>query len=303
MTSTSRHIAIVAPSGYAADPEALHRAATRLRAQGHQVHDFCSAYAKYQRFAASDADRVRQLHDAARHPEVEIVIALRGGYGLSRLLPAIDFELLASSGKCFVGHSDFTALHLSLLAKTGGVSFAGPMICDDFSRLDVSEFTQSHFWQCLYGPMTLEIAALGNPIVDVEGTLWGGNLSMITHVMGTPWMPDVNGGILFIEDVNEHPYRVERMLLQLLHGGVLSRQKAVILGDFSGYRLSEYDNGYDFEAMLACLRRLVPIPLLQGLPFGHTRDKLTLPVGAMCRLHSDAAGIQLVLSGYPALRA
>ncbi len=231
------------------------------------------------------------------------MIALRGGYGLSRLLPAIDFELLASSGKYFVGHSDFTALHLSLLAKTGVVSFAGPMICDDFSRPDVSEFTQSHFWQCLLRPMTLEIAALGNPIVDVEGTLWGGNLSMVTHVMGTPWMPDINGGILFIEDVNEHPYRVERMLLQLLHGGVLSRQKAVILGDFSGYRLSEYDNGYDFEAMLACLRRLVPIPLLQGLPFGHTRDKLTLPVGAMCRLHSDEAGIQLVLSGYPALRA
>ena len=303
MTSTSRHIAIVAPSGYAADPEALHRAATRLRAQGHQVHDFCSAYAKYQRFAASDADRVRQLHDAARHPAVEIVIALRGGYGLSRLLPAIDFELLASSGKYFVGHSDFTALQLSLLAKTGAVSFAGPMICDDFSRSDISEFTESHFWQCLHGPLTLDIAALDNPIVDVEGILWGGNLSMITHLMGTPWMPDIDGGILFIEDVNEHPYRVERMLLQLLHAGVLSRQKAVILGDFSGYRLSEYDNGYDFGAMLACLRRLLPIPLLQGLPFGHTRDKLTVPVGAMCRLHSDSAGMQLVLSGYPVLPA
>ena len=97
MTPSSRHIAIVAPSGYAADPEALNRAATRLRAQGHQVHDFCSAFEKYQRFAASDADRVQQLHDAARHPEVEIVIALRGGYGLSRLLPTIDFGLLASN--------------------------------------------------------------------------------------------------------------------------------------------------------------------------------------------------------------
>jgi muramoyltetrapeptide carboxypeptidase len=91
--------------------------------------------------------------------------------------------------------------------------------------------------------------------------------------------------------------------LQLLHAGLLSRQKAVILGDFSGYRLSEYDNGYDFGAMLACLRRLLPIPLLQGLPFGHTRDKLTVPVGAMCRLHSDSAGMQLVLSGYPVLPA
>jgi muramoyltetrapeptide carboxypeptidase len=302
MTPTSRHIAIVAPSGYAADPEALNRAATRLRAQGHQVHDFCSAFKKYQRFAASDADRVQQLHDAARHPEVEIVIALRGGYGLSRLLPTIDFGLLADSGKHFIGHSDFTALHLGLLAKTGAVSFAGPMICDDFSRVDISEFTESHFWQCLNGPMTVDISAIDNPSVDVQGKLWGGNLSMINHLIGTPWMPAVDGGLLFIEDVNEHPYRIERMLLQLLHAGVLARQQAVILGDFSGYRLSEYDNGYDFEAMLAGLRDLLPVPVLHGLPFGHTRDKLTLPVGAECRVQSDSAKLQLALSGYSGLR-
>ena len=302
MTQPSRHIAIVAPSGYAADPEALGRAVKRLQSQGHQVHDFCSAYEKHQRFAASDADRVRQLHDAARHPEVEIVIALRGGYGLSRLLPAIDFGLLAGSGKCFVGHSDFTALHLGLLAKTGAISFAGPMICDDFSRADISDFTHSHFWQCLNGSMTVEISALENPSVDVQGKLWGGNLSMINHLMGTPWMPAVEGGILFIEDVNEHPYRIERMLLQLLHAGVLAGQKAVILGDFSGYRLSDYDNGYDFEAMLAGLRSRLSVPLLHGLPFGHTRDKLTLPVGAVCRVRSDPTGLQLSLSDYPGLR-
>ncbi|MEO0314714.1 MAG: muramoyltetrapeptide carboxypeptidase [Pseudomonadota bacterium] len=302
MTQSSRHIAVVAPSGYAADPEALTRATARLHAQGHQVHDFCSAYQKHQRFAASDADRVGQLHAAARHPEVEIVIALRGGYGLSRLLPAIDFDLLAASGKCFVGHSDFTALHLGLLAKTGAVSFAGPMICDDFSRPDISAFTESHFWQCLNGPINIDISASDNPSVDVQGKFWGGNLSMVAHLMGTPWMPEVDGGILFIEDINEHPYRIERMLLQLLHAGVLSRQKAVILGDFSGYRLSDYDHGYDFQAMLAFMRELLPVPVLQGLPFGHTRDKLTLPVGAACRLRSDPSGLQLAVSDYPILR-
>ena len=302
MTPSSRHIAVVAPSGYAADREALTRAIARLQAQGHQVHDFCSSHEKYQRFAASDADRVSQLHAAARHPEVEIVIALRGGYGLSRLLPAIDFELLADSGKRFVGHSDFTALHLGLLAKTGAVSFAGPMMCDDFSRPDVSEFTESHFWQCLNGPMDVEIPASDNPSVDVQGKLWGGNLSMIAHLLGTPWMPKVDDGILFIEDVNEHPYRVERMLLQLLHAGVLSRQKAVILGDFSGYRLTDYDNGYDLPAMLAFLRDQLPMPVLQGLPFGHKRDKLTLPIGASCLLRSSPIRLQLALSDYPTLR-
>ena len=303
MTSHPRHIAIVAPSGYAADPEALDRAIARLRAQGHQVHDLCSAYSRHQRFAASDEERVAQLHAAARHPEAEIVIALRGGYGLSRLLPSIDFGLLAASGKRFVGHSDFTALHLGLLATQGAVSFAGPMICDDFSRADISEFTHAHFWQCLNGPMTVSVSAQGNPVADVQGKLWGGNLSLIVHLIGTPWMPEVAGGILFLEDINEHPYRVERMVLQLLHSGVLARQKAVVLGDFSGYRLSDYDNGYDFAAMLTFLRSQLPVPVLQGLPFGHTRDKLTLPVGADCHLLSDSAGLTLSLSAYTVLRS
>jgi muramoyltetrapeptide carboxypeptidase len=301
MTIQPRHIAIVAPSGYAADPKALDRAMTRLRAQGHQVHDFCSAHPKHQRFAASDEARVGQLHAAARHPEAEIVIALRGGYGLSRLMPSIDFDLLAASGKLFVGHSDFTALHLGLLATHGAVSFAGPMICDDFSREDMSEFTHAHFWQCLSEPAAVAINAQSNPVADVQGTLWGGNLSMIVHLIGTPWIPQTAGGILFLEDVNEHPYRVERMILQLLHSGVLAQQKAVVLGDFSGYRLSDYDNGYDFDAMLAYLRAQLPVPVLQGLPFGHTPDKLTLPVGAACRLQSDPAGLKLSFGAYPVL--
>jgi muramoyltetrapeptide carboxypeptidase len=301
MTLRPRHIAIVAPSGYPADPEALDRAVTRLRALGHQVHDFCSTYPKHQRFAASDAQRVDQLHAAARHPETEIVMALRGGYGLSRLLPEIDFGLLAASGKLFVGHSDFTLVHLGLLATGGAVSFAGPMICDDFSRADLSEFTQSHFWQCLNGPFNVTVAAEHNPVADVQGKLWGGNLSMIVHLIGTPWMPNIDGGILFLEDINEHPYRVERMILQLLHAGVLARQQAVVLGDFSGYRLSDYDNGYDFNAMLAFLRSQLSVPVLQGLPFGHARDKLTLPVGADCRVQSGPAGLNLSFSAYPVL--
>jgi muramoyltetrapeptide carboxypeptidase len=111
-------------------------------------------------------------------------------------------------------------------------------------------------------------------------------------------MPQVEGGILFVEDVNEHPYRVERMLLQLAHAGVLAKQQALVLGDFSGYKLSDYDNGYDFAAMLEYLRGRVGLPVLQGLPFGHTRDKVTLAVGAECLLESDEGGMVLQMSGY-----
>ena len=292
-------IAIVAPSGYAADRAAYERAIVNMRAAGHAVHDYTAESDKILRFAASDAARVSQLHAAANNPDVDIVIALRGGYGLSRLLPLIDFDLLAQSGKLFVGHSDFTALHMGLLAKTGAVSFAGPMICDDFSRADSSEFTHQHFWQCLSAPACkITAKVLGNAQFAAEGLLWGGNLSMLTHLIGSPWMPQIEGGILFIEDINEHPYRVERMLLQLLHAGILQKQKAVLLGDFSGYRLSDYDNSYDFEHMLSFMRSQVTVPFLQGLQFGHVRDKLTLPVGAQAALHSDAEGFILEVSGY-----
>lgn len=296
MTPQSRQIAIVAPSGYATDELAYQRGLQRLREQGHTVHDLSAGAARHQRFAASDAERVAQLHAAAEHPDAEIVIALRGGYGLSRLLPEIDFSLLANSGKLFVGHSDFTVLQMGLLAN-GATSLAGPMICDDFSRDDISEFTHTHFWRAVSEPsFSVRVDAAGNAPVTVEGRLWGGNLAMLSHLAGTRWMPEVDGGILFVEDINEHPYRVERMLLQLIHAGVLNRQRAVLLGDFSGYRLGEYDNGYDFDTMVGYLRTRLGLPVLTGLPFGHIRDKLSLPVGGHCRVEADRAGFSLHLS-------
>jgi muramoyltetrapeptide carboxypeptidase len=182
------------------------------------------------------------------------------------------------------------------------------MICDDFSREAPSDFTMRHFWDCLRHPEHAIDAALpeggpDNPALDLEGLLWGGNLSMLVHLVGTPYLPAIEDGILFVEDVNEHPYRVERMLLQLLHGGVLARQKALVLGDFSNYRLSDYDNGYDFNAMLAWLRRELEIPVVTGLPFGHIRDKVTLPVGAIAHLRSDARSLRLEMRAYPSLPA
>lgn len=296
MTDSPRQIAIVAPSGYAVDTPAYERGLQRLRDLGHIVHDFSAGKSRHQRFAATDAQRIAQLHEAAAHPGVELVIALRGGYGLSRLLPELDFSLLANSGKLFVGHSDFTALQMGLLAQ-GAASLAGPMICDDFSRADVSEFTHRHFWQAVSErSFSVDISAAGNPSIDCEGRLWGGNLAMLTHLAGTPWMPQINGGILFVEDINEHPYRVERMLQQLLYAGVLARQQAILLGDFSGYKLTDYDNGYDFQRMVDYLRGRLGIPVLTGLPFGHVLDKLTLPVGGHCKLTSTATGFSLALS-------
>jgi muramoyltetrapeptide carboxypeptidase len=295
-------VAVVAPSGYPLDGAAAQRGIVNLCRQGCRVRNYYESDRRFQRFAASDESRIAQLHAAARDPEVDIVLALRGGYGLSRLLPQLDFSMLASSGKRFVGHSDFTALHMGLLAH-GGMSFAGPMLCDDFLREELSEPTMESFWQSMLSPVhtvTAEATA-DNPGVDTEGVLWGGNLAMLAHLVGSPYLPPVEGGILFVEDINEHPYRAERMLLQLAYAGILQRQRAVLLGDFSAYKLSDYDNGYDFDQMVAYLRSQFAVPVLTGLPFGHGRDKATLINGARAHLRSQKNAFALQMRAYPSL--
>lgn len=295
-------IAIVAPGGYAPDEAAFRSALARLEAAGCLIHNYYDPSRKHQRFGGSDADRVSQLHAAARDPDVDIIIALRGGYGMSRLLPMLDYALLAASGKRIVGHSDVTALQLALLATTGAPSFAGPMICDDFTRPQASAYAMQSLADCLRGPRHLvQWTADDEAELDLSGTLWGGNLAMVTHLLGTPYLPRIEGGILFVEDINEHPYRVERMLLQLLHAGVLARQRALVLGDFSAYRLSDYDNGYSFSSMLAYLRGVLPLPVVTGLPFGHVPDKATLAVGSQARLQAGEGQAGISMSGYPEL--
>jgi muramoyltetrapeptide carboxypeptidase len=312
-------VAIVAPSGAALNPDAVTRGVALLQAQGCKVHNYYDHQQRYQRFGASDAERVAQLHAAAFNPDVQVVMAVRGSYGISRILGAIDYDALAGSGKLFVGFSDITALHLALLARTGAVSFAGPMLCGDFGAEQVSESTIGRFWQCITETDTVihgdpDRAAAGsvnqaspanrtNQSLSLQGPLWGGNLAILTHLAGTPYMPDIDGGILFLEDIGEHPYRIERMLLQLHYAGVLKRQQAILLGDFSGYRLAEHDNGYDFDAMLAYLRAELKLPILTGLPFGHIPDRATLAVGAAARLTRAAGNSAWSLSfnAYPTL--
>lgn len=294
-------VAIVAPSGYAADPLDHARADAQLQAQGCEVRHYDDPQARHQRFAATDSARLAGLHAAADDPEVDVIIALRGGYGVSRLMPDIDFKKLAASKKLIVGHSDFTALQMGLLCH-GGTSFAGPTICSDFALEDVSAITMRDFWRCLSGPSHgVRLAGSNTSDVDAQGILWGGNLAMLAHLVGSPWLPAVDGGILFLEDINEHPFRVERMLLQLLYAGVLEKQAAIVLGDFSGARTADYDNGYDFAAMLEFIGSRTTVPIVTGLPFGHMRDKVTLAVGSRATLRNDGGAVSLTMFDYPLL--
>ena len=294
----------MAPAGYVPDRLAVARGIAYLQARGCRVHNYYDHDAIHQRFGGTDEARLAALYAAASNPEVDLVMAVRGGYGLTRLMPAIDFERLAASGKLFVGYSDITALQMGLYAKTGAQSYAGPFLANDFGAPEPELFTLDDFWACLAGPTHIIVeSASGNPRVEAAGTIWGGNLAMLVSLIGTEWFPRIENGILFVEDIAEHPYRVERMLLQLLQTGVLARQQALVLGDFSGYRLGPLDNGYDFDAMLAYLRGALPIPVITGLSFGHIPRRVTIPFGAQATLVSNEEGFRLTMSGYPTLRA
>ena len=289
-----RGIGIVAPSGYVTDTPALERAVQWFRANDIHVVVDEAVYARDMRFAGSDAERIESLHRMFARDDIDVVMAARGGYGLARLLDRIDYDLIARSQKIFCGHSDCTALQMAMLAHHRTPSLAGPTACHDFgpdAATGVSEFTLLHWRAALSGnPHRIDVAAAGQPSCNASGLLWGGNLCTLVHLAGTPYLPPIDGGILFIEDVYEHPYRVERMLLQLHYAGVLDAQRAILLGAFNGYRLLDNDNGYDLESAIALIRTKTSTPILTGLPFGHIRDKVSLPVGGMATLNSDGSG-------------
>jgi len=275
---------LISPSSAVADPQTLHRARQRLRALGLRITVDRSALAVDTRFAGSSAQRLAAMRRALGQPH-PFVMATRGGYGLSRLLATIDWQGVAQSGKRFIGHSDFTAFNLALLAQTGAVSYSGASAVPDFGGDEVNPLTCHSLLQILADEkQTLHFESPGAVPLQVRGTLWGGNLAMTTSLIGTPWLPRIKGGILFLEDVGEHPFRVERMLTQLWHAGILARQKAIVLGDFTQYCLTPQDNGYTLASTVAWLRQTVNVPVLTGLPYGHGRVKVTLPVGAKATL-------------------
>lgn len=243
---------LIAPSGYCIKQHAALRGIQRLTDAGHQVNNVEVIARRCERFAGTETERLEDLNSLARLTSPNtIVLAVRGGYGASRLLADIDWQALVARQQydplLICGHSDFTAIQCGLLAQGNVITFSGPMLVANFGADELNTFTEHHFWLALRNEtFTIEWQGEG-PTCRAEGTLWGGNLAMLISLIGTPWMPKIENGILVLEDINEHPFRVERMLLQLYHAGILPRQKAIILGSFSGSTPNDYDAGYNLS--------------------------------------------------------
>lgn len=291
----TKRIYIYSPSSAVRNKAAVRRGVARLKALGHEVELDPGVFATHMRFAGDDAARLAAIERAAASG-ADVAIITRGGYGLTRLLPAIPYRKVAKAidgGMQFVGLSDFTAFQAAVLAETGRVTWAGPAVGEDFGvEGEPDDIMQDCFEDLVSGqgegagwqlPRT---EALAQPLQE-KGVLWGGNLAMLAALVGTPWLPKVKGGILFLEDVSEHPYRIERMLTQLLYAGVLQKQKAIVLGQFTNWTPVPHDKGFRLATVVAWLRTQVKAPVLTGLPFGHVPTKVCLPVGAKVTLAAE----------------
>jgi muramoyltetrapeptide carboxypeptidase len=298
-------VQLIAPSGYPHDRAAMARGVRRLREAGCTVQGLDVLERTELRFAGNDEARAHDINALATMAVLpDIVLSVRGGYGATRLLPHLDYralrERLAGSATVIVGHSDFTALQLALYTQGGLRTFTGPMLGPDFGPEQLGPLTLEHFWATVGADRGQgEWSAAGD--VDVEGPLWGGNLAMLCSLLGTPYFPAIDGGILYVEDIGEPPFRIERLLYQLHLSGVLGRQRALVLGEFTHCKPSGYDNGYDLDAGFAQIRRIAGIPVIEGMPYGHGPDKFTLPFASPARLRVADGHARLDFSGYPQL--
>ena len=297
-------LGIIAPASAPPDPQNVYRATATLTALGFKTKLARCVHKRHGYLAGNDRDRAADLMSMFIDPKVDGILCVRGGYGAARLLPLLDFTVIQHHPKIFVGYSDITSLHSALLVKSKLISFHGPMLNSDFARDDMPAFTTQSFLRMLMRPDAYgDIAAGYNGRVKTlrggvaNGQLIGGNLSLLCASLGTPWQPAFRRKILFLEDLDEAPYRMDRMLTQLLNAGLLQQVAGIGFGINKDCVDSSAKNAKEYRQTLEdVLRdRLGPlrIPVVTDLPFGHVPHNATLPVGANVTL--DATNGRLII--------
>jgi muramoyltetrapeptide carboxypeptidase len=282
-------VGVVSPASPPREDVLIPRGLSALLAAGHYPRIGRSVGSRKGYLAGSDALRARDIMEMFYDDRIRALFCTRGGYGSARLLDLLDYGFIRTHPKILVGFSDITALSLALYAKSGLVTFAGPMIAAEFAS-GLRPMASTALWDMLRVrrqtrnlPDCDETRPLRPGIA--EGTLLGGNLTVLCSLIGTSWLPDFRGAVLFLEDVGESVYRIDRMLLQLRQSGMLRRISGVLLGSFTGMP-AEVPNR-DLDDVLKEYLLPLGIPVLADFPFGHIPEKITLPLGGKVRLDAD----------------
>lgn len=283
-------IGLISPSSTCAEPEKIEQAVSYLERNGYRVKT--SHYLNRSEHDPEHTDRYKlhDLHEMFSDPQVRAVFSLRGGAGATRLLERIDYGLIAANPKILVGYSDITALSLAIFRKTGLVNFSGPMAATELYAPE--KYTEEHFWGMLTDPaypLKLENYH-GHPVTCVRpgavtGRLVGGNLSVLSSLVGTPYLPSFRGALLFVEDVNEPAYRIDRMLSHLFNAGLAQQCHGLMFGQFTR-NSSDENRDYRFDKIFTYYANRMHdnAAVMAGLSYGHIRELMTLPIGARCHL-------------------
>ncbi len=291
-------VALIAPAGPLSE-EKLQKALSNLADLGYRVREGAALRRRTGYLAGDDAERLQDLHWAFADPEVDAIWCARGGYGATRLLPRMDLRLIARNPKPFIGYSDITALHLAIGQRTGLITFHAPG-----ASAELPPDTLQHLQAVLTDPQvpyTLSASPVATDPAPMtirpgkaSGPLVGGNLTLLAALVGTPFQPSFRGRIAFIEDVGEQPYRIDRMLTQLLQTTDLRKAAGIALGTFIDCAPKNGDFSFSLaETLRLCLGNL-DMPIAYGLPFGHMNNQATLPYGIRAELDADAITLTLL---------
>lgn len=302
-------IGLITPAS-AVTRQAFEKAVENLEAMGFVVKYTDNMSVRKGFLAGTDQQRLDDLHQMFTDPNIDGIVCARGGYGSGRLLPKINYDLIKANPKVLVGYSDITALLYGIHQKTGLVCFHGPVGASEYSEFTDKAFEQVLMkgkapkferpkgWEKITDP-----AYAFMPIVEgsAQGALVGGNLSLMCSLMGTPYDIDFNNKIVFIEEVGESPYRVDRMLTQLLNSGKFDQAKGVAMGVFWGCETKSDDPDFALSTSLENVLKdrfsALNIPVFYGLPIGHVSDNATLPFGVQAELEVEKASLKLLESG------
>ena len=237
--------------------------------------------------AGSDQERIDEFNAFLRDPDIHAVFCARGGYGTLRILPYLDYDAARSSPTLIVGYSDITAIHMAMYAKAGIPGISGPMVSTEWANSHPD--SERLFWELAHGgqptPLLSPDGASLRGVRDgvVTGTLLGGNLAVLTRLIGTPYLPSLEGAILFIEDVGEAAYRIDGMLAHLKLAGIWNSLGGLVIGEFTGSGSSDRTSA-EIESVFDDYCKLAPFPVAKGLVYGHIPKKSAMPVGVRARL-------------------
>ena len=282
----------------------------RLACAGFDIKNPEITRRQYLRFGGTDQQRASDLQNMATGAieAPKLLLAARGGYGAIRILESVDWKslgrLMKDKGSILAGFSDITALQCALLAQGNMSSLAAPMLYTEFGKKKPDIVSCQGFVEAITNPnLKINLPQQTNTTLStpLSGVLWGGNLSVVSALAGSAYLPNPKGGIVFLEEVGEQPYQVERMLYSLYLSGAFKNQQAIMLGAFSGAGEDSYDARYNLAAVIDHLSKVTGLPIYTGLPFGHVARKQSFPLGAMCRLTTTDSGITLEFEGYPTI--